>query len=109
MGFTLPIIYVTDMIDRAQDACRMRPYIKYKFQTIVTPLSTGITCPVVIADSSPAKYTANSAIWIGSPNPSKCVFAIVSIAGLAASSFFTRSDKVTEGAIALTLILSFCN
>ena len=29
--------------------------IKYYFQTIVTPLSTGITCPVVIADSSPAK------------------------------------------------------
>ena len=30
-------------------------YTQYCFQTIVTPLSTGITCPVVIADSSPAK------------------------------------------------------
>src|SRR5580698_10327660 len=75
-------------------------------QEIVTPLSTGYTCPVTIRDSSDARNSAMSAISVGSFSPSRCDFASLSIAALPAISLRTRSVSVTAGAMAFTR--TFC-
>jgi hypothetical protein len=54
---------------------------------IVTPLSTGYTCPVTIRDSSEAKNTAMLAMSSGSISPTRC----------AAASFVTRGLPAESG------------
>ena len=53
---------------------------------IVTPLSTGYTCPVTIRDSSEAKNTAMLAMSSGSISPTRCAAASFVTRGLPASS-----------------------
>src|ERR1700686_2612574 len=69
---------------------------------IVTPLSTGSTCPVTIRDSSEARNTAILAMSSGSISPTRCAAASFVTRGLPASSRpRTRSVIVADGAIAL--------
>ena len=88
------------------------PSIKWKIGSfpgpavheIVTPLSTGYTCPVTIPDSSEAKNTAMLAMSSGSISPTRCAAASFVTRGLPASSRpRTRSVIVADGAIALKL------
>src|SRR5438270_889451 len=73
---------------------------------IVTPLSTGYTCPVTIRDSSEARKTAMLAMSSGSISPTRCAAASFVTRGLPASSRpRTRSVIVADGAIALTRTL----
>src|ERR1700731_4325900 len=84
---------------------RIRPQ-RSAIHEIVTPLSTGYTCPVTIRDSSEARNTAMLAMSSGSISPTRCAAASFVTRGLPASSRSrTRSVIVADGAIALTRTL----
>ena len=77
---------------------------------IVTPLSTGYTCPVSIRDSSDARNTAMLGDVLGLDQPNRCAAASFFTRGLPASSRpRTRSVIVADGAIALTRTLCGAN
>jgi hypothetical protein len=57
---------------------------------IVTPLSTGYTCPVTIRDSSEARNTAMLAMSSGSISPTRCAAASFVTRGLPASAGHTE-------------------
>ena len=56
-------------------------------QEMVTPLSTGYTCPVTIRDSSDARNTAMLAMSSGSISPTRCESASLSRRCVAGDQF----------------------